>query len=86
MDHAKRLLPDGVPEDAYAAAKDADALVVVTEWDEFRGLDLDRSPSRCAAGSWSTFAMSTTVRRPKKPDLIIIRVGRGSAEGNLVRA
>ena len=29
-------------KDAYAAAKDADALVIVTEWDEFRGLDLER--------------------------------------------
>jgi UDPglucose 6-dehydrogenase len=27
--------------DAHAAAKDADALVIVTEWDEFRALDLD---------------------------------------------
>jgi UDPglucose 6-dehydrogenase len=29
-------------EDAYAAARDADALVIATEWNEFRGLDLDR--------------------------------------------
>jgi UDPglucose 6-dehydrogenase len=28
--------------DAYAAADGADALVIVTEWDEFRALDLDR--------------------------------------------
>ncbi len=28
--------------DAYAAANGADALVIVTEWDEFRALDLDR--------------------------------------------
>ena len=29
-------------EDAYAAAADADALVIVTEWDEFRAFDLDK--------------------------------------------
>ncbi|NUR45930.1 MAG: UDP-glucose/GDP-mannose dehydrogenase family protein, partial [Sphingomonas sp.] len=29
-------------DDAYAAANGADALVIVTEWDEFRALDLDR--------------------------------------------
>ena len=28
--------------DSYAAAEGADALVIVTEWDEFRALDLDR--------------------------------------------
>jgi UDPglucose 6-dehydrogenase len=29
-------------EDAYAAAANADALVIMTEWDEFRALDLQR--------------------------------------------
>jgi len=29
-------------DDAYAAADGADGLVIVTEWDEFRALDLDR--------------------------------------------
>ncbi|MEL6520638.1 MAG: UDP-glucose/GDP-mannose dehydrogenase family protein [Pseudomonadota bacterium] len=39
----EELLP-GVEwvEDAYAAAEDADALVILTEWNEFRALDLDR--------------------------------------------
>lgn len=43
MDHAKKVLP-GVEwaNDAYATMKDADALVIITEWNEFRGLQLDR--------------------------------------------
>ena len=32
-------------DDAYAAADGADAIVIVTEWDEFRALDLDRIAS-----------------------------------------
>jgi UDPglucose 6-dehydrogenase len=40
MDEAAKLLPRVVyARTAYDAAKDADALVVITEWHEFRGLD-----------------------------------------------
>ena len=40
---ARQLLP-GVTfrDDPYAAAEGADALVIITEWDQFRALDLDR--------------------------------------------
>jgi len=43
VDQARPLLGNvEFAEDAYAAAKGADALVIVTEWDEFRALDLKR--------------------------------------------
>src|SRR3954447_15375726 len=43
MSNAREML-DGIDyaEDPYACAKGADALVIVTEWDAFRALDLDR--------------------------------------------
>ena len=43
MEEAVHLLPGVELKDgAYAAAEHADALVVLTEWDQFLGLDLDR--------------------------------------------
>jgi UDPglucose 6-dehydrogenase len=46
MDNAKRLLKDIIYcKDAYAVAKGADLLIVVTEWNEFRQLDLEKVKS-----------------------------------------
>ncbi len=43
MNEAKKHLDDvHWTQDAYEAATDADILVIITEWNEFRGLDIDR--------------------------------------------
>jgi UDPglucose 6-dehydrogenase len=43
MEQAKRELPDiEYFNDAYSCAEGADALVIVTEWVQFRALDLAR--------------------------------------------
>jgi UDPglucose 6-dehydrogenase len=46
MDHAKAIMPNlTYCESAYDCAEDADALVIVTEWEQFRALDLPRLQS-----------------------------------------
>src|SRR5437763_17200590 len=46
MDEARKLMPDlDYCSDAYETMQDADALVLITEWNEFRALDLDRVKS-----------------------------------------
>ena len=58
------LLPGVVWEDdAYGAAQDADAVLILTEWNEFRGLDLER-----LAGVMKTPAMADlrNIYRPQE--------------------
>ncbi len=43
MENAARILPEiGLAKDVYDVAKDADVLLLVTEWNEFKNLDLKR--------------------------------------------
>jgi UDPglucose 6-dehydrogenase len=50
MDQARDVLPEVVYCDGpYACAENADALVIVTEWEQFRALDLERLKETMAA-------------------------------------
>jgi len=42
MDNARQLLPSGVEycEDSYDAIDGADAMIIVTEWNQFRSLEI----------------------------------------------
>lgn len=43
MEEAKHVLPDiEYAENEYDALKDADALIIVTEWNQFRALDMEK--------------------------------------------
>ncbi|MBM3521111.1 MAG: UDP-glucose/GDP-mannose dehydrogenase family protein, partial [Alphaproteobacteria bacterium] len=65
-----------IASDAYDAAKGADALVIVTEWDEFRALDLERLKAAMAG------AVIVDLRNIYRPDdvrrlgLTYVGVGR----------
>jgi UDPglucose 6-dehydrogenase len=43
MQEAKKLLDIEMCDDAYTALKGADGVVILTEWNEFRALDLKRT-------------------------------------------
>ncbi len=47
MDEARHLLPAAInyTEDAYDACRDADAVILLTEWNQYRALDLDQLKS-----------------------------------------
>jgi UDPglucose 6-dehydrogenase len=44
MDNAREMLPDAVEycQDSYDTAAGADAMIIVTEWNQFRSLDMER--------------------------------------------
>ena len=44
MEEAKKYLPEGIEyvENAYEACDQADAVVLLTEWNQYRALDLEK--------------------------------------------
>ena len=80
LEQAKPMLP-GVEfaDDPYQAAAGADALVIVTEWDEFRALDLKRVASILAAPVLVDLRNIYTPAEVERVGLQYHGVGRGIA-------
>ena len=53
-------------EDAYKAAQNADALVILTEWNEFRALDLKRMAKRMATPAMAELRNIYSPKDPKR--------------------
>ncbi|MEL6118283.1 MAG: UDP-glucose/GDP-mannose dehydrogenase family protein [Pseudomonadota bacterium] len=72
------LLPGvGWVEDAYKAAQNADALVLLTEWNEFRALDLKRLAKRMTTPAMADLRNIYSARDAKRAGfLAYVSVGR----------
>jgi UDPglucose 6-dehydrogenase len=81
MEEARKLMPElSYCGDAYAAIDGADALVIITEWNEFRALDLPRVKNLLAG------PVVVDLRNIYQPDemeaagLVYHSIGRAAAE------
>ncbi len=81
MAQARPLLPASVVycEDAYEAARGADGVVIVTEWNQFRALELDRAARPAAAAADRRPAQPLRSRRVAAAGFRYVSVGRSHA-------
>ena len=64
-------------DDAYKAAQNADALVILTEWNEFRAVDLKRMAKKMAVPHMADLRNIYSVRDAKRAGFLrYVSVGR----------
>jgi UDPglucose 6-dehydrogenase len=78
MDEAKKLLPSGIDymQNSYEACKDADAVILMTEWNQYRALDLDRLASLMHQKIFIDLRNVYEPAKLKKKGFVYIGVGR----------
>jgi UDPglucose 6-dehydrogenase len=80
MESAKKLLPKVVYcEDPYQTAEGADGLVLVTEWNQFRNLDLDRVRKALRQPVFIDLRNVYEPARMKESGFRFVCVGRGGS-------
>ncbi len=78
MEEAKKYLPEGIQyvADAYEACTGADAVVLMTEWNQYRALDLDRLASLLNAKIFVDLRNVYDPETMKKKGFTYVGVGR----------
>ena len=83
MEAAKPLLPDVMwHEDAYTALKGSDVLVILTEWNEFRALDLNRVKSLMVSPLIVDFRNIYDIQELQNQGIRYVSIGRPSANSS----
>ncbi|QIL02292.1 UDP-glucose/GDP-mannose dehydrogenase family protein [Sphingomonas sinipercae] len=87
MDHAAALMPGlALAKNAASVADGADALVVVTEWDEFRALDLDKLAKRMRGRALVDLRNVYDQAEAERAGLDYRGIGRGAGSNALLQA
>jgi UDPglucose 6-dehydrogenase len=78
MEEARKYLPEGIQyvEDAYKACDGADVVVLMTEWNQYRALDLDRIASLVTSPIFVDLRNVYDPRTMKEKGFIYAGVGR----------
>ncbi len=79
IEEAKRYLPQGIhyANDAYDACRDADAVILMTEWNQYRALDLDRMLSIMRSNCFIDLRNVYEPERMREKGFDYVGVGRG---------
>jgi UDPglucose 6-dehydrogenase len=87
MEQAKRILTDvRYVDSAYACAEGADALVIVTEWEQFRALDLERLRNLMRRPFLVDLRNIYPVEEVQRFNFVYVSIGRGSHLGSDLEA
>jgi UDPglucose 6-dehydrogenase len=79
MNEMKQIFPDIIyAKDAYDAVDGADAVIIVTEWNEFRNLDLERIKSLMRGNFFFDLRNIYEPEKMRNFGFIYHSVGRGS--------
>jgi UDPglucose 6-dehydrogenase len=86
MEQAKPLMPEvEMKPDTYAAIEGADAVVLVTEWDAFRALDLARIKAIAKAPVLIDLRNVYKPEHLREAGFTYLSVGRGTSAKERVR-